>query len=334
MDYYGLTFQEAQRQSWTVCLHPNDVAPALEVWREAQSHKKPYEAEVRLRRFDGHYRRFLSRGVPLYDDRGQLIQWFGTNTDIEEIKQAEQALHQAQAELARMTRVLMLGELTTSIAHEVNQPLTAVMNNGNACLRWLTRETPDLEAVREALRDIITNGQRASAVIARIRAALQKTPKQAVPLAINQVIEEVVGVIHHEVQRHEVRLRTDLAAGLPLVSGGRVQVQQVLLNLLLNGIEAMRAVTDRPRELLISSQRHASDAVLVAVQDSGSGLDPESMDRLFDAFFTTKPGGMGMGLSISHSIIAAHGGRLWASPNAGSGATFQFTLPTGGERVS
>jgi signal transduction histidine kinase len=206
-----------------------------------------------------------------------------------------------------------------------------VINNGNACLRWLERETPDLEAVRGALRDIITHGQRASDIIARTRAALKKAPTQVVPLAINQVIAEVVGLTHHDVQRPKVVLRTKLAAALPPVMGDRVQLQQVLLNLVMNGLEAMSTVMDRPRELLIRSERTGSDGVLVAVQDSGSGLDPQTLDRIFDAFYTTKPTGLGLGLAISHRIIQAHGGRLWAERNPGHGATLQFILPKASE---
>jgi C4-dicarboxylate-specific signal transduction histidine kinase len=254
--------------------------------------------------------------------------------DMTERKRAEETLYRTQTELAHVTRVLTMGALTASIAHEVNQPLAAVITNGNACLRWLARETPDLDEARAAVERMIRDSNRAHEVIQRIRALVQKTDPQKAWLDINTVIHEVIALVQSEVHQNRVWLRTALSAALPPVLGDRVQVQQVLLNLLLNGIEAMRAVTDRPRELLISSQRHASDAVLVAVQDSGSGLDPESLDRLFDAFFTTRPGGMGMGLAISHSIITAHGGRLWASPNAGPGATLQFTLPTGGERVS
>jgi signal transduction histidine kinase len=225
----------------------------------------------------------------------------------------------------------MLGALTTSIAQEVNDPLTAVMNNGNACLRWLGRATPDLEALQEALRDIVTNSQRAGNIIARARLALQKAPTQVVLLAINQVIGEVVGLVHPEVQRYAIRLRTDLAAVLPLVVGDRDQLQQVLLHLVLNSIEAMSTVIDRPRELLIRSARTEADDILVMVQDTGLGLDPQTLVRIFDAFFTTKPTGLGLGLAISHRIIQAHGGRLWVERNPGHGATVQFSLPKASE---
>jgi PAS domain S-box-containing protein len=247
--------------------------------------------------------------------------------DITERKLAEEALREAQAELAHVTRVMTLGELAASIAHEVNQPLTAVINNGNACLRWLGRQTPDLEEVRGAVRDIIANGQRASDAITRIRAALRKAPTQTERLGINHIIEEVIGLTYHEVQRHGIQLHTELASGLPAVLGDRVQLQQVLLNLVMNGIEAMSTVMERPRQLLLRSGSAGSDGVVVAVQDSGIGLDPHALERIFDAFYTTKPTGMGMGLSISRTIIKAHGGRLWAERHPGPGATFQFILP-------
>jgi C4-dicarboxylate-specific signal transduction histidine kinase len=254
--------------------------------------------------------------------------------EISERQQAEEALRQTQAELVRVTRVMTMGELTASIAHEVNQPLAAVIANGQACLRWLARQTPNLEEVRAAVERSIREGKRASEVIQRIRALAQKTEPQKAWLAINDVIQEVIALVQGEVRKHKIALQTELSAALPPVLGDRVQLQQVLLNLVLNGIEAMHGVTDRPRELRIRSRRQDADAVLVAVQDAGSGLDPQSMARLFDPFFTTKPGGIGLGLSISRTIIEAHGGRLWATPNDGPGATVQFSLPTCGEPVS
>jgi PAS domain S-box-containing protein len=249
--------------------------------------------------------------------------------DITERKRAEEALRQTQAELAHVTRVMTIGALTASIAHEVNQPLAAVVTNGNACLRWLAREVPDLEEARAAVERILREGNRAGEVIRRIRALAQKADAQNAWLDLNDVIHEVIALVHSEVRQQRVALRTELSAALPPVLGDRVQLQQVILNLVINGLEAMAAVTERPRELLIRSHQHEGDQVRVAVRDAGIGLDPQQMARLFDAFFTTKPGGMGMGLSISRSIIEAHGGRLWATPNDGPGATFQFTLPRG-----
>jgi PAS domain S-box-containing protein len=252
-------------------------------------------------------------------------------SDITERRQAEEALRRAQAELAHVTRVMTVGELAASIAHEVNQPLTGIITNGNACLRWLGRTPPDLDEAQEAVRRMIRDGSRASEVIARIRTLLRKAEPQKTRLAINDVIGEVIALAESEVRRHRVLLKTELAADLPPVLADRIQLQQVLLNLMLNGMEAMRAVTDRSRELIIRSQLEETKALRVAVQDAGVGIDPQDMDRIFTAFFTTKPEGLGMGLAISRSIIEAHGGRLWATPNAGPGATVQFTLPTSGE---
>jgi C4-dicarboxylate-specific signal transduction histidine kinase len=254
--------------------------------------------------------------------------------EILERKRAEEALREAQADLAHVTRMMTMGELTASIAHEVNQPLAAVITNGNAGLRWLAADPPNLDEARECLRRIIRDGNRASDVIARLRALAKKSAPAKARLDLSDTIQEVLAMINPEARRHRVSVRTDLAAGLPPVRGDRLQVQQVILNLVTNGIEAMQAVTDRPRELLIRSQPHESGRVLVAVQDAGIGLDPQQMARLFDAFFTTKPGGMGLGLAISRTIVEAHGGRLWATPNDGPGATFQFTLPAGSERES
>jgi C4-dicarboxylate-specific signal transduction histidine kinase len=254
--------------------------------------------------------------------------------EILERKSAEEALRKAQTDLAHVARVMTLGELTASIAHEVNQPLAAVTTNGNACLRWLARDPPDLEEARGCLRRIIRDGNRAGDVIARLRALVKKSAPAKAPLDFNDMFEEVLAMIDPEARRHRVAVWTDLAAGLPLVRGDRLQVQQVLLNLVMNSIEAMQAVTDRPRELRIRTQPHESDTVLVTVQDTGIGLDPQGMARLFESFYTTKPEGMGLGLSISRTIIEAHGGRLWATPHDGPGATFQFTLPAGSERVS
>jgi C4-dicarboxylate-specific signal transduction histidine kinase len=299
----------------------------MDGWRAVLVAGKPSEIEARLRRFDGEYRRFLVRVVPVYDELGNIVKWYGTNTDIEDRKRAEDALHQAQAELAHVTRVTTLGELTASIAHEVNQPLAGVITNAQACLRWLGREAADVEEARAAVERIIRDGQRASAVIQRIRALATKTDPHKVPLDLTDVIHEVVLLVHREVLGHRVTLRTELAAALPPVLGDRVQLQQVLMNLVINGIDAMASVTDRPRELVIRAHQPDADQVGVAVQDSGIGIDPAHADRLFHAFFTTKPEGMGMGLSISRSIIEAHGGRLWAAHNVGPGATVQFTLP-------
>jgi C4-dicarboxylate-specific signal transduction histidine kinase len=251
-----------------------------------------------------------------------------------ERQRAQEALQKAQAELAHVSRLMTLGELTASIAHEVNQPLAAVVTNAQACLRWLALATPRPDEARAAVERIVRDANRASDVIQRIRALAKKTDPQMVALDINDVIREAISLEQREMLSQRVSLRTELASALPPVLGDRVQLQQVVINLVMNAVEAMAPVTDRPRDMLIRSQQDDSNEVVVAVRDSGLGIDSENADRLFNAFFTTKPSGMGMGLSISRSIIAAHGGRLWASPNTDHGATFQFTVPINSQGVS
>jgi C4-dicarboxylate-specific signal transduction histidine kinase len=241
-------------------------------------------------------------------------------------RRAEETLRRSQAELAHVTRVMTMGELAASIAHEINQPLSAIVNNGSACLRWLAGDSPNLDEAREAARRIVRDGNRAGDVMTRIRAFLRKTDTGKTRLDINQIIEEVLILTQDEAVGRGVTLRLDLAEDVPQVLGDRVQLQQVILNLVMNGVEATASVTDRPREVRLSSRQHESDKVLVAVEDSGVGIDDQSMQKIFDAFYTTKSQGMGMGLAISRSIIEDHGGQLSATSNNGSGTTFQFTL--------
>lgn len=236
-------------------------------------------------------------------------------------------LRRMSAELARVTRVTTLGELAASIAHEINQPLTAIGANGTASLNWLARPEPDIARVREAVADIVSDAYRAADVMHRIRQLVTKSDPQLQRLDLNDVIRDVAALVRSEVQLHRASLRVALASALPPAMGDRVQLQQVIINLVMNGVEAMAAVDGRPRELVIRSNARAKGEVLVAVQDAGVGLDPRHVRHLFDAFFTTKPSGMGIGLSISRSIIEGHGGRLWATSNRTHGATFQFTLP-------
>jgi PAS domain S-box-containing protein len=276
-------------------------------------------------------------GKPFYDANGNFLGYRGTGTDITatiRADHAEQALRQAQAELAHVTRVTTLGELTASIAHEVNQPLAAVVANAEACLRWLDRETPDLDAARRSVEWIIDDGVRAGEVIRRVRALANKTALEKVPLDINDVVKEATALVQREMESHQVSLRLELTPAVPMILGDRVQLQQVIINLVMNGIEAMQSVTDRPRELVIRSGQNETHQVLVSVTDCGVGISAEDADRLFNAFFTTKSGGMGMGLSICRSIVEAHGGRLSASGNVGPGATFQFVLPSHEEDAS
>jgi PAS domain S-box-containing protein len=276
-------------------------------------------------------------GKPVFDATGNFIGYRGTGTDITatiRADHAEQALRKAQAELAHVTRVTTLGELTASIAHEVNQPLAAVVANAEACLRWLDRDTPDLAAARRSVEWVINDGCRASDVVRRVRALANKTDIEKVPLDVNNVVREAVALVQRELSSHGVSLRTEFAPALPTIMGDRVQLQQVIINLVMNGIEAMQPITERPRELVIRSGQDETQYVRVSVKDCGIGISTENANRLFNAFFTTKSSGLGMGLSICRSIVETHGGRLSACPNEGPGATFQFVLPPHQEDAS
>jgi PAS domain S-box-containing protein len=329
-DYSGLTLRQAQRQGWIAFLHPDDVDKATTAVREAEALGKSYEIEGRLRGASGGYRRFIVRAVPVCDGRGHITQWFGTNTDVEERRQAAEALRETQTELAHVARLTMMGELAASLAHELSQPLAAVVSNASACLRWLHHDPPNVDEARLVARRAIRDATRASAVIAHTRALVTKASVEKVLLDVTEVIHEVLLLVGREVLKHGAVVLTSLAADLPPVLGARVELQQALLNLIMNGLEAMANVSDRRRELAISAQRaevHGSPAVLVAVQDAGVGVAREQLDRLFDTFYTTKPHGLGLGLSITRSIVTGHGGRLWATGNTGPGATFRFLLP-------
>jgi signal transduction histidine kinase len=242
-------------------------------------------------------------------------------------KRADEALRQTQADLAHIQRVTTMGELAASISHEVMQPLGAGVTNAQAALRFLSAQPPDLDEVRQALGGAVKDGRRALEIIGRIRSLIKKEPPRKDALEVNEAIVEVIALTRGEVMKNNVSVQTQLAEGLPLIQGDRVQLQQVILNLIINAVEAMSGVSEGSRGLLIGTGKDASGRVLVAVQDSGPGLNPESCERLFDSFYTTKSGGMGMGLSICRSIVEAHGGRIWATPNAGPGITVQFALP-------
>jgi len=324
----GYSADELRGMPFTAFTHPDDANADWSLFGDLLNGKRDhYHIEKRYRRKDGT---IVWGDLTVYivrDDRGQPMFSIGMVQDISDRKRAEEALQKAQAELAHVARVSTLGELAASIAHELNQPLAAIVADANACLNWLDADHPDIDRIREALAGVMTEGYRAAEVIGRIRALCRRSDPHRERLDINDVIREVVLLARHEVLGHRVSLRTDLASALPAVLGDRVQLQQVLINLVMNGMEAMELVMDRPRELLIRSQ-HEAERVLVAVQDSGTGIKADNIDQMFDAFFTTKPRGMGMGLSISRSIIEAHSGRLWACANAGPGVTFQFSLPT------
>jgi PAS domain S-box-containing protein len=322
-EYTGLTLEEGLGWGWMNAFHPEDRAE--EEWRTAFAAGEPFEKEARLRRADGAYRWFMLRAAPLRDERGSVVKWYGTTADIEDRKRAEEALQEAQDKLAHVTRVLAMGELAAAIAHEVNQPLTAIVTNANFSLRQLKGSTANLDELGAAITEIVNDATRASAVISRIRGLLVKGSPRRTELDINGVIQDVLTLLRNELTRNRVSLRTDLASNLPRVPGDPVQLQQVLINLVVNAIEAMRTSADRPRELQIRLEKQAR-GIVVQVQDSGPGIAPELADRIFEPFFTTKAEGIGMGLSISRSIIESHGGQLWAVAGT-HGALFEFTLP-------
>ncbi len=331
LDYTGLPAEQVHRAGWMNAVHQDDSEKMTQAWKRAVSTGEPFQYEFRcLRSADHTYRWCVSSALPLRDREGRVIKWFGSVVDLHDWKEAQQALQMTQTELARVSRLTTMGELAASIAHEVNQPLTAVINNGSACLRLLANNNLEPEVLRRALEGIIADGTRASTVLARIRAFIKKEPAEKSELDINEVIQEVLVLAGRELYENQVLADHQLKTDLPSVLADRVQLQQVLLNLIMNGIEAMAAVTDRPRLLGVQSRIDESGDVLVAVSDSGTGFGLE-LDRVFNPFFTTKANGMGMGLSISRSLVESHGGRLWAAPNSPHGAVFSFTLPaTGG----
>jgi PAS domain S-box-containing protein len=308
-------------------IHPEDRPIWSQAAAEALRDASRYDLEYRVVRPNGELRIVHSQGDLTRDASGRPRSVFGTIQDITERKRAAEALREVQTELAHANRVATMGQLTASIAHEVNQPLAAAVTNAQAALRWLDGRPPDLEEVRQALARIVRDGNRAGEVIGRIRALIKKAPPRKDALAIDDVIREVIELTRGEAVKNGISVQAQLAEGLPLIEGDRVELQQVILNLIINGVEAMSGAGEGSRELLIGTGKAGSDGVLVAVRDSGSGLAPASFEHIFEAFYTTKPGGLGMGLSICRSIIEAHGGRLWATANVPQGAVFQFTVP-------
>ena len=306
--------------------HPDDRAFLQHLLERVSRNRENWEIEHRLLMPDASVKH-IDVVAHATGDTPDRLEYSGALMDVTAAKHAQEALQRAQAELAHVTRMITLGELTASIAHEVNQPLAAIVTNGEAALRWLGFKPPQLEEARGAAERIITDSHRASEVIKRLRHLAKKTDTQMEPLDINGVISDVVALVQREVVSHRVRLRLDLGNTLSTVTGDRVQLQQVLINLMMNGIEAMSQVSERSRELLIRSLPREPNYIVVAVRNSGMGINSEQMDRMFHAFVTTKPDGMGMGLSICRSIIQAHGGELWAVANDDAGATFQFTVP-------
>jgi PAS domain S-box-containing protein len=321
LEYTGLSSEQASGSGWEKAVHPDDLKRVTERWRESQTTGESLDYELRLRRgSDGAYRWFQTRARPLRDDRGKIVKWCAVANDIEDRKDAEQL----RADLTHASRVSTMGELVASISHELAQPITATTNNARASLRWLQRDPPDLTQVRKGTESIIEAGTLASEIIDRLRSLYKKSSPKRELVAINEVIGEMAGMLRSEARRHGVSIRTNLKGDLPMTVADRVQLQQVLMNLILNGIEAIQ---DTGGVVTVKSQLGEDGQIEISVNDTGPGLPLGKADQIFDAFFTTKPQGSGMGLAISKSIVESHGGRIWASGDGGRGATFHFTLP-------
>src|SRR6266850_1287649 len=342
IDYYNARFFEytgfdAEQvmgpDGFTKVLHPDDVARTIQEWLSCVRTGASFQVEVRkFHAADATYRWCMASARPLLDEHGRILKWYGTVVDMHDWRQAQEELRHTQEKLAYMMRVTTMGELTASIAHEVNQPLSGIMTNAGTCLRMLAADPPDVAGACETARRTIRDAHRASDVIARLRALFTGKELTTESMDLNDATREVIALSISDLQRHRVMLRTELADDLPLITANRVQLQQVILNLLRNASDAMAGVDDGRRQLLIRTACDDGDRVRLTVQDVGVGLDPRVVDKLFQAFYTTKSNGMGIGLSVSRSIIEKHGGRLWGEPNDGPGATFAFSIPRVPER--
>src|SRR6201997_1232075 len=323
-EYTGLSHERTVGSGWQDAVHPTDLKRHWEKWCASLASGEPFENEVRYRRAaDGQYRWFLSRAVPLRDEHGKIFKWYGVSTDIDDRKRAEQEREQLRADLAHVNRGSMLGELAASVSHELKQPISAAMTDAQTCIRWLKRDQPDVDEALEATTRIVKDGTRATEIIDRLRSLYKKSPPQRELVDVNEIVREMLTLLRGEANRYSIVTRSELAPDLPKITADRVQLQQVFMNLMLNAIEAMK---DTAGELTIKTEL-GHGPLLISVSDTGVGLPVENRDEIFNAFFTTKPEGSGMGLAISRSIVESHGGRLWATPNNGRGATFQLTLP-------
>jgi PAS domain S-box-containing protein len=335
VEYSGLSPEASSGSGWRSMVHPDDLDEHVKKWQMSLASGEPFENEARRRSGNGEYRWFLVRAVPLRDAHGNILKWYGTLTDIEDRKKAEQErerLRQLEADLAHVNRVSTMGQLAASLSHELKQPITAAITDTKTCLRWLTRDQPDVGEAREATLRAMKDSTRAAEIIDRLRSLYKKgAPPEHELLDVNELVGEMLVLLRSEANRYSINMRTELASELPTVTADRVQLQQVLMNLMLNGIEAMK---DTGGELTIKTELGQDGQLLISVSDTGVGLPADKTEQIFNAFFTTKPQGSGMGLAISRSIIESHGGRMWANANNGRGATFQFTLPAEVKRSS
>jgi PAS domain S-box-containing protein len=328
--YTGRTLEDFLHLKWQDLVHPDDIEATARAWNRARATEETFTATHRIRGADGSYRWFQLRGEPLRDQTGKIVHWYGVNVDIDDSRKMEDALRSTQARLARASQIATLAELSASIAHEINQPLAAVVANGHASQRWLAAAPPNVERARLTAERIIRDGNAAAEVVSRIRALFRQQALMRTSIDLNDVIAEVCQLMIDEIFGRNVSIDVDLERDLPQTLADRVQIQQVLINLARNGVEAMEAIDDRPKVLLIRSRRQGEASVLIEVRDQGCGF--EDAERIFEPFFTTKLNGMGMGLAICRSIIETHRGRLWVVRNSALaegklGTTFSFTLP-------
>jgi PAS domain S-box-containing protein len=324
-NYSGRTLDELLDGKWITLIHPDDAETTRMSWHHALETGEPHEITHRIRRDDGEYHWFQTLAEPLRDRENRITQWYGLNIDIDESRKMAETLRATQARLSRAAQLATVAELSASIAHEINQPLGAVVANGDACEMWLSTDPPNLDRAKLAVQRIVRDGNAAAEVINRIRALFKQALPNKVVLDMNDLIVEVVRLASNEIQRKKIRIETDLALNLPVTWADRVQMQQLMINLVQNAIESMETVVDHPKLLTLRSRRSDAETILVQVCDHGSGF--ENADRVFEPFFTTKEKGMGMGLAISRSIVDAHEGSLWATQNEDQGTTFSFTIP-------
>ena len=326
LDYTGMAWEQARGNGGHAIVHPDDVTALEALWRRAGVEKKSFESEVRLRKRSGEYRRFVIRGAPFFSDVGEMLEWHGTNTDVEDRRLAKEELESAQEELARVTQISAMGEMAAAIAHEINQPLGAIVNNSNYCLGLLGQPKAEKKK-RVALQDIVADATRASTIIERIRSLTNGSKHPSMTLNFADLLEEVINLCQRSLTEHQIKVKTAVGKNLPRLRADRVQIQQVLFNLVTNAIQAMREAKEGVLSIRVARGKlERNPAILVTVTDNGIGFAPEITDKMFEAFYTTN-NGMGMGLRISRSIAEKYGGQLTARRNEGGGATFLFLLP-------
>jgi PAS domain S-box-containing protein len=327
VEYFGRTVEELKNWGTSDAVHPEDLPRVLESYKTSLATGTPFHHELRLRRFDGEYRWFENRGVPIRDESGRITRWYCLLVDINDRIRALERLQQMQSDFAHMNRVSMMGELAASLSHEILHPIATARNNARAGMRFLEMSPPNLDEAREALGCVVRDADRAKDIVGRIRNQIKKAPSRKERFGLNEAVNEVIVMVQSAITKSGISCSTCLMDGLAPVQGDRVQLQQVLVNLILNAVEAMSSVEDGARELSIRTEQSETGGILVAVHDSGPGVDPVNLERVFEPFYTTKTSGIGMGLSICQTIIHGHGGRLSMRANEPRGTVFQFTLP-------